>query len=42
MKIVICDDMVDETKAFIYKKKRIEPKPESEERLEGQVHFSDI
>ena len=35
-------DMVDEIKAFIYKKKHIEPKQEPEQELEGQVSFSDI
>jgi hypothetical protein len=35
-------DMVDEIRAFICKKKHIEPKPEPEQELEGQVSFSDI
>ena len=35
-------DMVDEIKAYIYKKKQIEPKPELEPPLEGQVTFDDI
>lgn len=35
-------DMVDDIKAFIYKKKHIEPKREPEPQLEGQVTFDDI
>lgn len=35
-------DMVDEIRAYIYKKKHIEPKQESEKQLEGQVTFEDI
>ena len=35
-------DMVDEIKAFIYKKKHIEPKQEPEPQFEGQVTFEDI
>lgn len=35
-------DMVDEIRAFICKKKHIEPKHEPEQELEGQVSFSDI
>ena len=35
-------DFFDEIKAFIYKKKHIEPKQEPEKELEGQVTFEDI
>jgi hypothetical protein len=35
-------DMVDDIKAFIYKKKHIEPKQEPEPQLEGQMTFDDI
>ena len=35
-------DMVDEIRAYIYKKKHIEPKQEPEKQLEGQVTFEDI
>ena len=35
-------DMVDDIKAFIYKKKHIEPKQEPEPQFEGQVTFDDI
>ena len=35
-------DMVDDIKAFIYKKKHIEPKQEHEPQIEGQMTFEDI